>query len=430
MKVLFSAVGGTDPISNCKDGSMLHICRVYQPDKVYLYLSKEMCAYHDQDDRYQKSLQLLGEDLHWHCEIKVIQDKEMEHVQIFDAFIAPFEQMLSEIRQKDKPKEILVNVSSGTPAMKSSLQMLSMLWNDITAIQVSTPRKSLNKYHEDKDQYHLDIQWECNEDRKEGFENRCMVSDAKRLLDRIRIENIQKYIAEYDYEAAKMMAGTLSVKPSQEFVDCLDIAIARNRLDLYYVNNNRKKYDLQHWFLFTGEREMQEYEYLLAMRIKLLKKQYADFIRDVTPIFYSFSEKVLEKSCGLKFADIGKEQKSGAWNLSLKKLRMQNIKPQNNWRDYTFISSYVILSILQQKSSDKKVLDLMGKIRIVEQKVRNLAAHQILGVTAGWIKKQTGFEPIQIMDMMFELAGYAGLKICCKDKQVYQVMNQDLMGML
>lgn len=30
-RVLFSPIGGTDPISNCRDGAMLHICRVYKP---------------------------------------------------------------------------------------------------------------------------------------------------------------------------------------------------------------------------------------------------------------------------------------------------------------------------------------------------------------------------------------------------------------
>lgn len=41
-RILFSPVGGTDPIKYCSDGSMLHICRHYQPDEVVLYLSKEM----------------------------------------------------------------------------------------------------------------------------------------------------------------------------------------------------------------------------------------------------------------------------------------------------------------------------------------------------------------------------------------------------
>ena len=32
--VLFSPIGGTDPIENYADGPMLHICRVYKPKKV------------------------------------------------------------------------------------------------------------------------------------------------------------------------------------------------------------------------------------------------------------------------------------------------------------------------------------------------------------------------------------------------------------
>ncbi len=49
---LFSPIGNTDPIKYFYDGSMLHICRYYKPDVVYLYLSKEMMEYHKEDNRY------------------------------------------------------------------------------------------------------------------------------------------------------------------------------------------------------------------------------------------------------------------------------------------------------------------------------------------------------------------------------------------
>lgn len=45
-RILFSPIGTTDPIKNYRDGSMLHICRKYKPDKVYLYLSAEMMEHH------------------------------------------------------------------------------------------------------------------------------------------------------------------------------------------------------------------------------------------------------------------------------------------------------------------------------------------------------------------------------------------------
>ncbi len=52
--ILFSPVGGTDPISqnNYRDGSLLHICRVYKPTKVVLFLSREMLDFHRKDNRY------------------------------------------------------------------------------------------------------------------------------------------------------------------------------------------------------------------------------------------------------------------------------------------------------------------------------------------------------------------------------------------
>ena len=62
-KILFSPIGGTDPISNFRDGAMLHICRIYKPDIVYLYLSKEMCEFQEKDDRYRYCLEQLGKKL-------------------------------------------------------------------------------------------------------------------------------------------------------------------------------------------------------------------------------------------------------------------------------------------------------------------------------------------------------------------------------
>ena len=58
-RILFSPIGGSDPIRNFRDGSMLHICRNYLPDQVYLYLSYEMCVHHEKDDRYRYCIEKL-----------------------------------------------------------------------------------------------------------------------------------------------------------------------------------------------------------------------------------------------------------------------------------------------------------------------------------------------------------------------------------
>lgn len=101
-KYLFSPIGNTDPIKYLYDGSMIHICRYYQPDVVYLYLSKEMMENHKKDNRYVKTLELLGEFLHHKFEIHIIENSDMIDVQQYDIFYNEFHRIIAEIEeQKD-----------------------------------------------------------------------------------------------------------------------------------------------------------------------------------------------------------------------------------------------------------------------------------------------------------------------------------------
>jgi len=83
---LFSPIGNTDPIKYFRDGSMLHICRHYKPDVVYLYLSKEMVSLHNKDNRFQRTLDLLGQKLKHKFEVHVICREELVNVQNYDFF--------------------------------------------------------------------------------------------------------------------------------------------------------------------------------------------------------------------------------------------------------------------------------------------------------------------------------------------------------
>ena len=100
---LFSPIGNTDPIKYFYDGSMLHICRYYKPDVVYLYLSKEMMEYHKEDNRYVRSIELLGEKLNHTFEVHIIENDQMVNVQQYDVFYKEFRSIISDI---EKEKEI------------------------------------------------------------------------------------------------------------------------------------------------------------------------------------------------------------------------------------------------------------------------------------------------------------------------------------
>ena len=78
MRVLFSPIGNTDPIKYFRDGSMLHICRHYKPDVVYLYLSYEMIVHQKKDERYTFVLECLGELLEHKFVVRLIEREDLK----------------------------------------------------------------------------------------------------------------------------------------------------------------------------------------------------------------------------------------------------------------------------------------------------------------------------------------------------------------
>ena len=182
--ILFSPVGGTDPIpmTNLHDGSLLHICRVYRPDEVILYMSQEMLEKQDKDDRYRRALQMLFEKQGREgIIIREIQRPELKRVEDFDFFYDEFQQILMDIFNKmDDSDELLLNVSSGTPAMKSGILITqNFMGSAARVIQVPTPTGGMNEHHHDKtydkkDTYDLEELWELNPDNEEAFVNRCV----------------------------------------------------------------------------------------------------------------------------------------------------------------------------------------------------------------------------------------------------------------
>lgn len=187
--ILFSPVGKTDPITNYHDGSLVHICRKYKPEKVYLYLSKEMLEFHSLDNRYCKCLEWLQERENFHFEIHLIKRPELIDVQIFDIFYDDFENELQKIRLENPEHEILFNVSSGTPAMKSALQFLAATSENMyIPVQVSTPQKGANRENYDFEEYDLNTRWELNEDNEIPYVDRCVESETMTLNKRIKLE--------------------------------------------------------------------------------------------------------------------------------------------------------------------------------------------------------------------------------------------------
>lgn len=85
-KILFSPIGSTDPVSGMHDGALLHIIRTYKPDRVVLYLSKEICELEEKDGRYSYCLDRIEELIKHKFERRFIKREDLVDVHVFDFF--------------------------------------------------------------------------------------------------------------------------------------------------------------------------------------------------------------------------------------------------------------------------------------------------------------------------------------------------------
>ena len=428
--ILFSPLGGTDPISmnNCQDGSMLHICRVYKPTKIILYMSKEILDNQKKDDRYHYALkQLFRLQGRKDVEIEEIKRPDLMKVQEFDFFYREFREIISGIfAEMDASDTLLLNVSSGTPAMKSGLLVLQTLGEyPATAIQVSTPTEKMNE-HSHKD-YDIELLWELNEDNRLDFKNRCKIVECPTLSKIKNEEIIKKHIAVYDYQAAVAVAETMQPEDTKRYLNYLKMAEARILLDFPTVDKWQKEI-AENCLPVKSGNSRKYFEYALNLSIKLKRKEYADFIRGITPVIVDLFEIVLKKQCNIDINaytyDIG-----GVRNWDKRKLdgtRLLEVLNKNYKGDFRCgpVYSDHLRSLIQAYSRDIHLCRLVEDLRQVEANIRNLAAHQIVSITEEKIEKKTGFTGKQIMDKIIAIFSYTGMNIGTRSWLSYDEMNR------
>lgn len=429
--ILFTPIGGTDPISstNCQDGSMLHICRVYQPDKIIMYMSKEMLDYQEQDDRYRYCIRHLGKLQKHTYEIEVIERRNLTKVHEFDFFYQDFRSIIQKIyNELAEDDTLLLNVSSGTPAMKSGLLVLQTLGEfPAKLIQVSTPECRINEHiHKD---YDVETLWELDEDNGENYENRCREIECPTLSKIKKEEMIKKHVEAYDYQAALDVADTLSVKETEGYWNMIELASKRLLLDFSGVDKLASKTGVQ-CLPVRSSSDRKYFEYALSVNIKLKKEEYADFVRAITPLIVDLFEMILNKQCNVdinEYCTVKKATQERKW--SQEKLQGTPIgkileREYQNRFQYRDVYSDHLKTLIENISQDAELIQLIQDVRKVEGKIRNLAAHQIISVTNESIRQQTGFTAVQIMNMIKKLFSYTGITIKKEYWDSYDQMNQ------
>jgi CRISPR type III-A/MTUBE-associated protein Csm6 len=438
-KILFSPVGGTDPIKYLYDGSMLHICRVYKPDVVYLYLSKEMAQNHRADNRYIYSIEKLGELLHHNFETHIIERNELTDVHQYDVFYKDFRTIIIDIEKSmNKDDQLILNMASGTPAMKSALLVLATLAEyRFLPVQVSTPQGRINSELEDRDNYDAEANWELDEDNTENFKNRCTEIKCFNLMSLLKRDMIIKHVEAYDYPAALTVAGEIRDDISDNTYKMLEIATERVKLNRNKINKLIKEISYDLFPIKDGDKQ-KIFEYALVLQIKLKKEEYADFVRGITPIVVDLLEMILEKQCNIKVTDyctINSKTKIMSWNKTkLENAGLMELLDEQYADKGGFkigpVYSNSLATLIHCKCTDTALLQKVDEISQTESAVRNIAAHEIVSVTDEWFKTKAGKSANDIFANLRFLMARAGINATEEQWNSYDKMNDEIKRLL
>lgn len=195
MKILISAVGDTDPIRNFHDGPLLHIVRVYRPEKIVLVHSERSLTKHDKLVKALKSIKDYSPE--------IIQDGGV----LLDAKVAIFDEMYdtvsSIVKKYISDDEIILNISSATPQIISAMFAVNRISDfNVTAVQVLTPQRKSNEGLRHDNQEDIDTLIETNLDNQSDYKNRTLKDTGMKFSQDLTKRNLKALIDNYDYQGA------------------------------------------------------------------------------------------------------------------------------------------------------------------------------------------------------------------------------------
>ena len=229
---------------------------------------------------------------------------------------------------------------------------------------------------------------------------------------------IQEHIEAYDYRAALDVANNVKNYIDENAIALMEAGSARLKLDKSNCEKKAKaaNYDIypikqgNHWNIF---------EYLMIMKIKLEKEEYADYIRSISPVFLKLLEMIIKKT---QIVDLNSlirfDKKSGSATV---------IETNKYAKSFDYIK---IIDDYGKGGIDLNIKNSIYKIRDIEESVRNKAAHNITCITAESIYNSEKKTPMDIFKMLCDLAKYAGVRITDDDLKTYDKLNEKIISVL
>lgn len=211
MKILISCAGYSDPIRNYHDGSLLHLARVVRPEKIVIIHSEKSQKMHS-------NIVYALERISAEYQPEITQAKEVIHdVAYFDRVYRQISEIVEDlVNEKD---EFYVNLSSGTPQMKSALFAINQIYDyNFHSMQVMTPTGSSNAGIRHEDTEDIEALVETNIDNQENFNNRVVEDQAIKFSQTLTVRNLITLIDHYDYKGALDLIEIQKGFPNRKFL--------------------------------------------------------------------------------------------------------------------------------------------------------------------------------------------------------------------
>ena len=447
--ILVSGVGSTDPMRNDFDGPLMHITRHYSPKKVYLLLSKEMGQMEKEWHYNETAIKQLDEN------IEVIPCyTEIENPHSYDDLMSVFNKECENIVSENKDCQVLLNITSGTPQMETTLAMIGITRPDIyVSVQVATPEKRKNSmeprtiFKPGRDSVK---EWfENNLDNLQEAENRC--TEPKLVNFRLPIIRfqIESLIQNYDY------AGALELYKQNKglFSEKLELLLehGKKRLNLEFDEAQKLavQLNLKKELYPSPRRDILELaDYFNGMKIKKHQGEWNDFMLRIEVLTQYLALFILENCMKINIKTISTtwgKGKNKRTVLSKEKCveKMPGIAEFLN-KNYFFteenriyewgnpLNSRVLvcfIAYLSQKEKFQKFkihAEEMLRWAKLSSELRNPAAHTIVAITPDLIRNEYEGKSLDALCTQMEavMRTAFGTEASAETFKVYDKLNQ------
>ncbi len=407
MNILFSPVGTADPLTILGDGPMLHIVRHYRPQKVVLFLSPAMAKFQEEDHRYSTAIELLADSEGFAIPELELIESDFEDVYRFDHYIEEFEGILEGLAQEAGGKPVLVNATSGTPAMEQALVALGAFGRlNLELLQVTTPNRGINAGgdRENPNGYDLASLWEINESaREERSENRVIEVKSPHFADRLLRENVIALVNSFEYEAALELVEQMGIVDPRA-KEMIRATAGRINLDgglaAKVFGGSELAYKPNDLLL----------EYLYVMEVRLNQGHWAEFLRAMTPALTALMERKLRPSLPeSKYLQMesGRPTNKLDFESIERDAGLRHVLWQYDKGRTTYVTNAILMELADAYCTDESAKEMIRALRDVEGRCRNELAHELCSSTKARIEKISKMPLETVMKYLFALHGSA-----------------------